>query len=96
MVAVPQHIGRSVPRREDLRLLTGRGRYSDDLSLPGQAVAFVLRSPHAHADIVSIDTAAARSAPAASPGWRSRASRYRDWRCAASLLHSAARRQRGP
>lgn len=56
-------IGQPVLRKEDLRLLTGRGRYSDDLSLPGQAVGFVLRSPHAHADIVSIDTAAARSAP---------------------------------
>ena len=35
----PQGIGKSVPRREDARLLTGRGRYADDFSLPGQAYA---------------------------------------------------------
>ncbi len=56
-------IGQPVLRKEDLRLLTGRGRYSDDLSLQDQAVATVLRSPHAHADIVSIDTSAAMAAP---------------------------------
>ena len=42
---------------------TGSGRYSDDVSLPGQAYAFVLRSPHAHARIRSIDTTAARAMP---------------------------------
>ena len=42
-------IGRSVRRREDLRLLTGNGRYSDDVNLPGQAYAVMVRSPHAHA-----------------------------------------------
>ena len=41
----------------------GAGRYSDDLNLPGQAYAFVLRSPHAHARIRKIDTAAARAMP---------------------------------
>src|ERR1051325_4605821 len=56
-------IGRPVRRREDLRLLTGAGRYSDDLSLPGQAYAVMLRSPHAHARIRGIDTAAARDVP---------------------------------
>src|SRR4051794_19515245 len=56
-------IGRPVKRREDSRLLTGRGRYSDDLNLPGQAYAVMVRSPHAHALIRSIDTAAARKAP---------------------------------
>jgi carbon-monoxide dehydrogenase large subunit len=55
-------IGRPVRRREDLRLLTGRGRYSDDLSLPDQAYAVMVRSPHAHALIRCIDTAA-RAAP---------------------------------
>ena len=49
-------IGQPVRRREDLRLLTGRGRYSDDLNLPGQAYAVMVRSPHAHALIRSIDT----------------------------------------
>src|SRR3982751_5602275 len=56
-------IGASVRRREDLRLLTGRGRYSDDLNLPGQAYAVMLRSPHAHARIVAIDATAARAMP---------------------------------
>src|SRR3954465_6775251 len=56
-------IGRPVRRREDLRLLTGRGRYSDDLNLPGQGYAVMVRAPHAHALIRKIDTAAARAAP---------------------------------
>src|SRR5271170_1578015 len=55
-------IGQPVRRREDLRLVTGRGRYSDDLNLPGQAYAVMVRSPHAHALIRRIDTAAARAA----------------------------------
>ena len=57
---MPQTIGQPLRRKEDLRLLTGSGRYSDDLNLPGQAYAFVLRSPHAHARIRKVDTAAAR------------------------------------
>ena len=60
---MPPTIGQPLRRKEDLRLLTGQGRYSDDLNLPGQAYAFVLRSPHAHARIRSIDTAAARTMP---------------------------------
>ncbi|HWB50031.1 MAG TPA: xanthine dehydrogenase family protein molybdopterin-binding subunit [Stellaceae bacterium] len=56
-------IGQPVRRREDLRLVTGRGRYSDDLSLPGQAYAVFVRSPHAHALIKQLDVAAARAAP---------------------------------
>ena len=56
-------IGQPVRRREDLRLLTGNGRYSDDVSLPGQAYAVMVRSPHAHAVIGRIDTAAARAMP---------------------------------
>jgi aerobic carbon-monoxide dehydrogenase large subunit len=52
-------IGQSVRRREDLRLLTGNGRYTDDFILPGQMHAYVLRSPHAHAKIARIDTHAA-------------------------------------
>jgi aerobic carbon-monoxide dehydrogenase large subunit len=55
-------IGQPVRRREDLRLLTGRGRYSDDINVPGQAYAVIVRSPHAHALIREIDTAAARAA----------------------------------
>jgi carbon-monoxide dehydrogenase large subunit len=47
-------------RREDPRLLTGSGRYTADWNLPGQLYAFFLRSDRAHAEIVSIDTAAAK------------------------------------
>jgi carbon-monoxide dehydrogenase large subunit len=52
-------IGSSIPRVEDLTLLRGRGRYTDDISMPGEARLFVLRSPHASARITRIDTAAA-------------------------------------
>jgi carbon-monoxide dehydrogenase large subunit len=56
-------IGQPVRRKEDKRLLTGAGRYTDDIDLPGQAHLVVLRSPHAHARIASIDVEAARRAP---------------------------------
>jgi carbon-monoxide dehydrogenase large subunit len=56
-------IGAPVRRAEDLRLLTGRGRYSDDKNQPGQAYAHVLRSPHAHAAINAIDTGDAKNMP---------------------------------
>jgi aerobic carbon-monoxide dehydrogenase large subunit len=53
-------IGEAPRRREDRRLLTGRGNYGDDVRLAGQSYAVVARSPHAHAVIRRIDTAAAR------------------------------------
>src|SRR5260370_17767175 len=56
-------IGTALPRLEDARLLTGKGCYSDDFTLPSQAYAVMLRSPHAHARIVAIDAAAARAMP---------------------------------
>jgi carbon-monoxide dehydrogenase large subunit len=56
-------IGQPVRRREDLRLVRGRGRYSDDLNLPGQVYAVFVRSPHAHALIRSLDAATAKAAP---------------------------------
>jgi carbon-monoxide dehydrogenase large subunit len=56
------HIGESVRRKEDYRFLTGAGQYTDDVVLANQAHAVFVRSPHAHARIVSVDTAAARSA----------------------------------
>lgn len=56
-------IGEPVLRDEDLRLLQGRGRYLDDVSALHQARAHVLRSPHAHAEILSIDTSEAVKAP---------------------------------
>ena len=57
--ATSTRLGQPVPRKEDLRLITGRGCYTDDLSLDGQAYAVMVRSPHAHAIIRSIDTTAA-------------------------------------
>ncbi len=56
-------IGKAVERREDARFLTGRGQYTDDISLPGQSYGVFLRSPHAHAVIKSLDTGAAAKAP---------------------------------
>ncbi|MFN8892371.1 MAG: xanthine dehydrogenase family protein molybdopterin-binding subunit [Betaproteobacteria bacterium] len=56
-------VGQSVERREDTRFLTGRGQYTDDITLPGQTYGVFLRSPHAHARIKSIDTSAAAKAP---------------------------------
>ena len=53
-------IGQSVPRKEDPRFLTGRGRYVDDIELPRMTQAYFLRSPHANAKIRSIDTSAAK------------------------------------
>ena len=56
-------IGASVKRREDFRFLTGQGTYTDDINRPNQTHAYILRSPHAHARINGIDTAAALEAP---------------------------------
>src|SRR5205823_10354234 len=56
-------IGQAVPRFEDPRLIRGEGRYVGDIALPGTAVGYVLRSPHAHARIRAIDTATAKAAP---------------------------------
>ena len=56
-------VGQPVRRNEDPRLLTGRGKFNDDLPREGEAVGYVLRSPHAHADIRSIDTARASGMP---------------------------------
>src|SRR6266852_554075 len=62
--ATNARIGQPVRRKEDLRLVTGRGCYTDDISLPGQAYAVMVRSPHAHARIRAIDIAPAMAAPA--------------------------------
>ena len=56
-------VGKSVERVEDARLLTGRGRYTDDFSAPGMAYGVTLRSPYGHARIASIDASAARAMP---------------------------------
>jgi carbon-monoxide dehydrogenase large subunit len=56
-------VGQPVRRTEDRRFVAGHGRYTDDVALPRQAHAAVLRSPHAHARILGIDTRAAAAAP---------------------------------
>jgi len=56
-------IGAKVLRKEDRRFITGRGRYVDDMSVPGMKHGAFVRSPHAHAKIKGIDTSAAREMP---------------------------------
>ncbi len=56
-------IGASVKRKEDIRFITGKGHYVDDINRPGQAYAYFLRSPHAHATINKIDASEAAKAP---------------------------------
>src|SRR3989454_7669574 len=56
-------IGQPLKRREDPRLLTGAGRFVDDLRPPGCVHVVLLRSPHAHARITRLDVARARRAP---------------------------------
>ena len=62
-MTAPAAIGDSLRRVEDERFLTGNGRFVDDVTMPGVAHAFVLRSPHAHARIRRIDIAPAQAAP---------------------------------
>ncbi len=56
-------IGQPIRRKEDDRLVTGHGQYTDDIILPGQLYLHVLRSPHAHANILRCDVSAAKKAP---------------------------------
>ena len=63
MAMVRSGIGDRPKRREDVRFLTGRGAYLDDLAFDDMAHAIVLRSPHAHARIDGIDTQAAQAIP---------------------------------
>ena len=53
-------VGTSLKRKEDPRMITGRGHYTEDINLPGMLHAIVVRSPEAHAAITSIDTSAAK------------------------------------
>src|SRR5437016_5322902 len=62
-VAALGAIGQPLRRKEDERLLTGKGRFSDDFILEGQAYAVIVRSPHPHACIVRINAESARSMP---------------------------------
>jgi carbon-monoxide dehydrogenase large subunit len=63
MTALPKAFGQSVKRKEDRRFITGRGRYTDDLQLEGQAFAAFVRSPYPHARILSFDTTEALQSP---------------------------------
>jgi carbon-monoxide dehydrogenase large subunit len=63
VVTTAPFVGQRVKRKEDPRLITGNGRYLDDIRLPNVHHIAVLRSPHGHARIVSIDTAAAAALP---------------------------------
>src|SRR5215831_1372522 len=56
-------IGAAVRRKEDLRFITGKGQYTDDISRAGETRAVFVRSPHAHAKIKSVDAAAAKNMP---------------------------------
>src|SRR5580704_14561489 len=56
-------LGAPVRRKEDVRFLTGRGNYTDDINRPNQLFAVFARSPHAHAEIGAIDVAKAKNAP---------------------------------
>ncbi|MEZ7814334.1 MAG: xanthine dehydrogenase family protein molybdopterin-binding subunit [Burkholderiaceae bacterium] len=57
------HIGESVKRKEDYRFLTGAGNYTDDINIANQTYAVFVRSPHAHANIISVNTDAAMAMP---------------------------------
>jgi carbon-monoxide dehydrogenase large subunit len=59
----PPEIGRARARKEDARLITGQTNWTDNITLPGLAHVAFVRSPHAHARIVSVDVSAARAAP---------------------------------
>ena len=63
MTSVPKSFGQSVRRTEDRRFITGRGRYTDDVNLPKQTWAAFVRSPFAHADILSFDISEATNVP---------------------------------
>ncbi len=56
-------IGKPLPRKEDERLITGNGRFTDDFDLDGQAYAVMVRSPHPHARIVAVDAGQAKAMP---------------------------------
>jgi len=60
---VEQSIGKSVLRKEDMRFITGHGRYTDDINLRGQTYGYFVRSPYAHAVVGEVDTSAAQSMP---------------------------------
>src|SRR6202795_370085 len=56
-------IGKPMPRKEDARLITGKGQFTDDFSLDGQAYAVMVRSPHPHARILGVEAVSAKAMP---------------------------------
>ena len=60
---VPPYIGQPLKRREDFKFLTGKGRYVDDIKLPGMLYVAIARSPHAHAIIGNVELSSAKAAP---------------------------------
>jgi carbon-monoxide dehydrogenase large subunit len=62
-VTTEQIMGAPLKRREDQRFITGKGRYLDDIQMPGMTYLAILRSPYAHARILGIDTSAAAAMP---------------------------------
>ncbi|HEX3453526.1 MAG TPA: hypothetical protein VHS03_02790, partial [Gaiellaceae bacterium] len=56
-------VGTAVPRKEDARLLSGEGTYTDNLAATGMVHAVIVRSPYPHATIASVDVSKAREAP---------------------------------
>ncbi|HEY6315250.1 MAG TPA: xanthine dehydrogenase family protein molybdopterin-binding subunit, partial [Streptosporangiaceae bacterium] len=62
-IAAERYTGASIKRSEDPRILTGAGRYVDDIKLPGMLHAAFVRSPMAHARVLSVDVSAARELP---------------------------------
>src|SRR3954447_11123218 len=69
-IAVQKYgVGQPVRRKEDDTLVRGKGRYTDDFSLPGQLHAWIVRSPHAHGVIRNIGTEAARAMPGVRGIW---------------------------
>src|SRR5712671_5796399 len=62
-------VGQPVRRKEDDTLVRGKGKYTDDFNLPGQAYAWIVRSSHAHGILRGIDTAAAKAMPGVLGVW---------------------------
>src|SRR4029453_456590 len=67
-IAAERYTGASIKRSEAPRILTGAGRYVDDIKLPGMLHAAFVRSPLAHARVLSVDVSAARALPGVGAG----------------------------
>ena len=81
-------VGQPVRRKEDDTLVRGKGKYTDDFNLPGQAFAWIVRSSHAHGIIRSIDTKAARAMPGVLGVWTGKdlaAANYNPFTCGLPL-----------